>query len=98
QVELVGHVVEIAQRVGLGGEMLGPLPFLQQLLGEGIAVGPALRIEARAGIAVPVPGAADVGAGLEDLYAEPEAAQPMELLEACGAGADDNDGRPRAIP
>src|SRR6185503_5911806 len=77
--------------VGLGGEVLGPLPLLQQFLGEGIAVGPALRIEARAGIAVPVPGAADVGAGLEDLYAKAEAAQAMELIEARHAGADDDD-------
>ena len=73
--------------------MLGPLPFLQQLLGERIAVGPALRIEARAGIAVPVPGAADIGAGLEDFCAEPEPAQPVELVQAGDAGADDDDVR-----
>src|SRR5882757_2069773 len=65
QIEFVGDMVAIAQRFRLAGEVLGPVPFLQQLLGEGEAVGIALRIEARAGIAVPVPGAADAGAGLE---------------------------------
>ena len=32
QVEFVGDVIEIAQRFRLAGEMLGPLPFLQQVL------------------------------------------------------------------
>ena len=38
----------------------------------------ALRIEARTGIAVPVPGAADAGAGLPHA----QLAQPIELVEA----------------
>src|SRR5262249_28228520 len=71
QVELVGNVVEIAQRLRLAREMLGPMPFVKQVLREGKAVGIALGSEARAGVAVPVPGAADAGAGLE--YAYPEA-------------------------
>ena len=61
QVELVGDMVEIAQRFRLAGKMLRPVPFLQKLLRKRVAVGIALRIEARAGIAVPVPGAADIG-------------------------------------
>jgi len=32
QVELVGDEIEVAQRFRLAGEMLGPVPFLQQLL------------------------------------------------------------------
>jgi hypothetical protein len=74
QVELVGDVVEIAFGLGLAGEVLGPVPFVEQLLGEGIAVGVALRIEARARIAVPVPGAADVGACLEHPHLEAQLA------------------------
>ncbi len=34
EVELVGDVVQIAQGLGLGGEVLDPVPFIQQLLRE----------------------------------------------------------------
>ena len=90
QVELVGDIVQIALGLGLAGEALGPVPFLQQLRRKGVAVGIALRIEAGAGIAVPVPGAADAGAGLEHPHLEAELAQPVELVEAGNAGADDD--------
>ena len=89
EVELVGDKVEIAQRLGLRSEMLGPVPFLQQLLREGIAVGVAFGIEARAGIAIPVPRAADARPGLEHADPQPELAQPVELIEARYARADD---------
>ncbi len=90
QVELVGDVVEIAQRLRLRREMLRPVPFLQQLLGEGVLVGVALGIEARAGIAVPVPGAADTRAGLEHAHAHAELPQAVELVHARYAGTDDD--------
>ena len=90
QVELVGHVVQVAQRVRLGGKMLRPVPLLQQLLRKGVAIGPALRIEAGARVAVPVPGAADIRPGFEHLHAHAELAQPVELVEAGNAGADDD--------
>ena len=90
QVELVGDIIEVAQRLRLTGEMLGPLPFLQQLLRERIAIGIALRIEARAGIAIPVPGAADIGASLEYPHAKTLFAQPVELVQARHARADDD--------
>jgi hypothetical protein len=70
--------------------VLGPLPLLQQLLRKGEAVGITLGIEARAGITVPVPGAADVGAGLEYAGAEAKLAQPVELVHARQTGADDD--------
>jgi len=41
QVELVGDMVQIPLGLGLAGEMLLPLPFLQQFLGKRVAVGPA---------------------------------------------------------
>ena len=49
QVELVGDVVQVAQGLRLGGEVLLPVPFVEQLLGERVAVGPALRVEAAPG-------------------------------------------------
>ena len=88
QVELVGDEVHIAQGLGLGREMLAPLPFLQQFPGEGKAVAVALGIEARAGIAVPVPGAADIAAGLEHPHPEAKFPEPVKLVEAGNAGAD----------
>src|SRR4029077_20807079 len=75
KVKLVGDMVQIALGLGLTSEMLLPVPSLQEFLRKGVAIGPALRIESRAGIAVPVPGAADAGAGFEHPRLEPEFAQ-----------------------
>ena len=88
QVELVGDEVQVFERLGLRREMLGPVPFVEQLLAERVAVGIALRIEPRAGIAVPVPGPAHAGPRFEHPDLEPELAQAMELVEA-------GDARPR---
>ena len=100
QVELVGDIFAVAQRLRLAGEMLRPFPFRQQFLRERVAVGIAFGIEARAGIAVPVPGAADLGAGLEHAHPQAELAQPVELVHARQPGADDDgvevEGRIRA--
>src|SRR3546814_4374563 len=63
QVETVGDMAGIAEDFGLARETLGPVPLLLQVLGEGIRILHALHVAARAGIAVPVPGAADVAAG-----------------------------------
>ena len=90
QVELVGDVIQIALGLGLAGEVLLPVPFFQQFLRKGVAVGPALGIEAGAGIAVPVPGAADAGAGFEHPHLEAEFSQLVELVEAGNTGADDD--------
>ena len=90
QVEFVGDEVEIFQRVGLRREMFLPVPFLQQLLRKRIAVGPAFGIEARAGIAVPVPGAADIAAGLEYPRRHAELAQAIKHEHAGNPGADDD--------
>jgi hypothetical protein len=90
QVELVGDELEVAQGFGLRREMLGPVPFLQDLVGERIPVRPALGIETRAGIAVPVPGAAHPAAGFEHAHRHAERAQAMQLVHAGHAGADDD--------
>src|SRR5437016_4093502 len=77
-------------RVGLGGEMLLPVPFRHQLLGKGVAIGPAFGIETRAGITVPVPGAANVRAGLEDPRGHAQFAQAVEHIHPGNPGADDD--------
>src|SRR5690606_15010357 len=90
EIELVSRELAVAQGLRLAGKMLGPFPFLQQLLGEGVSVGVALGIETRAWISVPVPGAADIRAGLEHAGAQTEFAQPMELVHAGEPGANDD--------
>jgi hypothetical protein len=65
EIEAFGAMFEIAQNLVLLRIALGPVPFLQQVLVEGVAVNVAVGIAARAGIAIPVPGAADAIAGLE---------------------------------
>src|SRR5437899_11701312 len=72
QIELVGDVIQIALGLRLRGEVFFPVPFVEQFLRKGITVGPAFRIEARAGIAVPIAAAADTGAGFEYAQLEPE--------------------------
>jgi hypothetical protein len=90
QVELVGDVIQVALGLRLGGEVLGPVPLVEQLLAERVAVGVALGVEAAAGVAVPVPGAPDAGARLEHADLLPHLAQPVELVEAGDPGADDD--------
>src|SRR5580704_15942851 len=58
QVEVVSDVIEVAQDLRLLWVAFGPLPFLLQLLREGVGVAMAFGIAARAGVAVPVPRAA----------------------------------------
>ena len=65
QVELVGYVVQVAFVLGLAGIQFLPIPLLEKLFGEGIAVGVALGVKARTGVAVPVPGPSDAGGVLE---------------------------------
>ena len=74
---------------GLAGIALGPFPFAHQLGGEGVPVDVAFGIAARAGIAVPIPGAADATAGFQRLHRQAKTvAQAQELVESGEAGAD----------
>ena len=77
QVELVGDVVQVAQVLRLAGEALLPVPLIQQFLGKRIAVGVALRVEAGARIAVPVPGPAQVAGGSSTVASIPRSAKRL---------------------
>ena len=59
QVVAFGHMLEVAEDFGLLGIAFGPFPLLQQLLVPGEAIDVGVGIATRAGVAVPVPGAAD---------------------------------------
>src|SRR5271163_651164 len=87
QVEFVRDEIQIALGLGLRGKMLLPIPLLQEFLGKRIAVAVALGIEARAGVAIPVPGAAHAAAILIDAYREPGLAQAVELIQPRNAGS-----------
>ena len=90
QIEPVGDVVQVALGLGLAGEMLLPVPLVEQFLRERVAVGPAFGIEPGAWVAVPVPGAANAGAGFKYPHGEAEFSQSVELVKARDAGADDD--------
>ena len=90
QVELVGDVVQVAQVFRLTGEAFLPVPFIQQILGEREAIGVAFRVEAGSGIAVPVPGSAEIGGGLEHGGIHSEVGQKFDLIDSGHSGADDD--------
>ena len=91
EIEAIRDVVGIAQDFRLRRIALAPFPLLLQFVGEGIGILHAFDIAARAGIAVPVPGATDVAALLEHPRRQSEPAQPMQHVHAGKAGADNDD-------
>src|SRR3954469_1376951 len=87
QVELVGDLIEVAQVFGLAREAFLPMPLVEQFPREGIAVSVALRVDAAAGITVPVPGSAQVGGRVEHSRIDPEIDQALDLVDAGDTGA-----------
>ncbi|MEY9189948.1 hypothetical protein ABH987_003576 [Bradyrhizobium ottawaense] len=91
EIVAVGDEAEITQDFGLGGVFLRPGPGRLELRIEGVAVVDGLDVAARARIAVPVPGAADVAGLFEPDRREAGLAQAMKEIEAGKAGADHGD-------
>ena len=87
QVEAVGDVVDVAQDFGLGAVTFGPMPFLLQIIREGLRVFQTFNVTAAARIAVPIPGAANPIAGLERAQFETEFAQAIDRVEPTDAGS-----------
>src|SRR6185312_6726394 len=87
----VGDEAEIAEDFRLRCVFLRPLPRALQLGIERVAVVDGLDIAACAGIAVPVPGAADVAGLLDHNSREAGLAQAMQEIEAGKAGANHGD-------
>ncbi len=81
EIESISDMLQVAQRLGLGCEVLAPVPVVEQLGGERVPVRVALRIKPGAGVSVPVPGAADVTASFERVHRHAELAQPVELIQ-----------------
>ena len=98
EIEAVGDVLDVPQDLGLGGIPLRPAPFLLELVAEGVRVVHALDVAAGAGIAVPIPGAADAAARFEDPRGQAEAAQAVEHVQAGEPSADDDGVEVAALP
>jgi hypothetical protein len=88
QVEPVGDVVDVAEHLGLGRELLAPLPLLFEFGGERVRVVEARDVAAGARVAVPVPRAAYTIARFEDPGRQAELLQPVEHVQPRQPGAD----------
>src|SRR5262249_4379846 len=71
QAVAVGHEAEILEHLRLGGVLLRPGPVAFQLRVEAVRLVRGGDVAARAGIAVPVPGPADVTRRVEDPDGKP---------------------------
>src|SRR4051794_13625558 len=92
EVESIGDVVEVTEDLRLLWVLAAPLPLLHELLVEREAVHVGLGVATGAGVAVPVPGAADVIADFVDLDGHAElVAEAIVHIQTGETGAD-NDG------
>ena len=83
-------VVEVAPQRLPVGEALVPVPVLPEG-GVGVLIERHVRIDPCPGVAVPVPDAAEPGAGLDQGDPQAEPAQVVQLVETGESGADDDD-------
>src|SRR5712675_3442089 len=90
EVEAVSHMVDVTQDLRLRSVALGPMPFLLQLVREGIRVLHAFDVAATPRVTVPVPGAANAATGLEATHFEAEFTQAIDRVETADSGADDD--------
>ena len=89
QVVAFGDMLEITQDFGLLGIAFGPFPLLQQLLVPGEAIDVGVGIATRAGVAVPVPGAANGFTGFINPHLQPQfVPQRLQHVHAGKACAD----------
>src|SRR5689334_2918643 len=91
QIEAVGDVSQVSQDLRLGGEAFGPLPALLQSFVERVGIVHTFDVAARPGVAVPVPGAANVGGGLDRGHREARRGGPVHGVKAGETGTDDDD-------
>src|SRR5713101_2014973 len=87
EVEAVGHMVDVTQDLRLRAVAFRPMPFLLQLVGEGIRILHAFDVAATPWIAVPVPGTANAGAGFEGVHSDAEFTQPINRVETADSSA-----------
>src|SRR5258708_37266527 len=83
-------MVDVTQDLRLRAVALRPMPFLLQLVRKGIRILHAFDVAATPWIAVPVPGAANAGAGFEYPHFEAEFTQSINRVETADPGAGDD--------
>jgi hypothetical protein len=93
QIESVGYMVEVREDLRLRREPLFPVPLIQELLREGVAIGVAFRIEPCARIAIPVPHASDILPAFKNAHGQSQLTQTVQCAEPRNAGADYDDIR-----
>ena len=91
QVVAVRDVPEVGEDLRLRGVFLRPGPVLLEAGVEAVGVVGRGHVAAGTGIAVPVPGPADVARVVEHHGAQPEPAQPVEHVQPGEPGADHGD-------
>ena len=83
-------MVEIAEILRLRGEQFLPVPRVEDLLTERVAVGVALRIEPATRVAVAEPGSAEVVLAFEHERVGAEIDEALDLVDPGDACADDD--------
>ena len=83
-------MVDVSQDLRLRAVALRPMPFLLQFIGKGIRILHAFDVAATPWIAVPVPGTANAGGGLEGAHFEAEFTQSINRVETAHSSADNN--------
>ena len=89
KVEAVGDIVHPPLDLRLARESLAPAPSLVELFREEILVDVGLGVEARAGIAVPVPSSADVRCAVTRPDLQSLVPEQVQLVKSCDTRADD---------
>ncbi|MND83773.1 hypothetical protein D3C80_756460 [compost metagenome] len=82
EIQTVCHVVQPLFGFRLGGEAFGRLPRLIEFLGEPVLIDLGLGVETGAGVAVPIPGAADTGGRVVGADFQSHLAKAMQLIQA----------------
>ena len=90
QIETIGDMVDVPQDFRLRCVALRPVPLLLKLIRKRVGIVHALDVAAGAGIAIPIPGAADPLPCLKYAGGEAEATQPVQHVKPGKPGSDDN--------
>src|SRR5262245_19715020 len=90
-IKSIGHVPHVREDLILVAITFGPLPFLVELGRERERVFEALYVATASRVAVPVPGAANIGTLFEGARPEADLAQLVNRIDATHARAN-NDG------
>src|SRR6185369_1838374 len=90
EIEAISDEVQPLLGLRLPWKTLAWLPRFVQVLGKPILVHLDLRIEARTGVTIPVPGSADAGTRLEGADLQPQLPHAVQLVQTRDASPDND--------